>query len=219
MGILKGKNLERKMKRTILFLAILLAAVALATSLAIVLSIHAQKNGESSFLSSLFKGTSVSAALTSHATPTPYSPKVSSLAAAQIALSFAGDGISIASTPTLVTYNDKYAYEVDLLDGSKIYIDSSTGALLFNSLTNGATAAISSIQAANIAAKFFGGGEVYGVNRIIYKNTIGYAVAFWNGDAAFVDMRGNVLYNERSGSGVTPAQPTINVDPNSGDHE
>jgi hypothetical protein len=207
------------MKRSILFLAILLAAVTLVTSLAIVLSVNAQKNGGSSFLSSLFKGSSVSAALTSNATPTPYSPKISSYGAAEIALSYAGDGISIATTPTLVTYDGKYAYKVDLLDGSKLYIDSSTGALLFNSLTNGTTAAISSMQAARIATNFFGSGEVYGVNRIIYRNTIGYAVAFLNGNAAFVDMRGNVLYNEKAGNGMAPAQPGIDVDPDSVDHE
>ncbi len=205
------------MKRTILFISIILTALTLAVGAGIVKAFQNRIQVQTVETSSLTSYSEVPVSLPVQATPTPYTPVLSSDQAAQLALAAAGEGAAINGIPTLVSFNGTTAYEVILNDGSKLYIDATSGALLYNSLTGDATAAIGSVQAAQIATTYFGGGEVYGVSRVQYQNSTGYAVYFWNGNVAVVDMRGNVLYGQIANTNQTA--PTTNVGEEEDDHD
>lgn len=132
------------------------------------------------------------AALQQQSTQTAASQKISVDQAVQIASAKAGENESLQSLPELVNYQGSSAYEVSFTDG-KVYIDSKTGAILFD----GVVPPITSQQAGEIAGQYLGGmNPKYASIKLININGTPIYQVIFSGDkeyVVFIDMKGNVL--------------------------
>ena len=103
-------------------------------------------------------------------------------------------GLSVANSPELVSYNGTSAYEVNSTDGMQIYIDSQTGAVLYNSLTGSSAKVITDQEAVLAAQAYMPGYQLNIVTQSVYNNQPVYIVEFTTGDQVYVNLSGQVVY-------------------------
>ena len=63
----------------------------------------------------------------------------------------------MSNPPELVNYNGSTAYEINSWEGIKLYVDSLSGAVLFNSLTGSAAKAVTDQEAIQAAMNYMPG--------------------------------------------------------------
>jgi len=119
---------------------------------------------------------------------TQYSPDQ----AAEIADAAALSGATRTGDPTLVNFEGTVAYEVSY-DYGNIYVDASTGELIFNGTISLEPSLITADQAAQIAASYMGKNDVYRVELVPLYDQMVFRVKFGNSDAIFVDQYGTIL--------------------------
>jgi hypothetical protein len=132
----------------------------------------------------------------SNSAATQFSPEQ----AAEIADASAISGASRTGEPALVNFEGAVAYEVPY-DYGNIYIDATTGELIFNGTINLEPSPITAEQAAQIAASYMGKGDVYNVELVALYDQMVFRVKFSNSDAVFVDQYGNILLVRLAPSG------------------
>jgi uncharacterized membrane protein YkoI len=117
-----------------------------------------------------------------------FSPEQAALAADAAANSSA----TRMGEPELVNFEGTVAYEVPY-DFGNIYVNATTGEVIFNGTVSQAPSLITAEQAAQIAANYMGNSNVlYVETDSLYGNSV-FKVKFANSDAVFVDQYGNIL--------------------------
>lgn len=185
------------MKRSTLFISVLLTAITLGV------------------IGGVFKAASASRTVAANPayvapvnyqiiTPTAQSPAdlqsitiaaaVTADQAAQVALAAALPNSALASQPELVDFNGVMAYEVKLADGSVLYVDAQTSALLYNSLTGTTNPVVTVDNALKAASIYLNNYEIYAYGLATYQNQPVYVVLFNNSTQVLIDMRGQVVY-------------------------
>ncbi|MEX2162434.1 MAG: PepSY domain-containing protein [Anaerolineales bacterium] len=122
----------------------------------------------------------------------PVATTISPEGAVQIALGSALSGAQLQGEAQLVNYEGIVAYEVPF-DIGNIYIDATSGDLLFNGTINLEPSPITAEQAAQIAAGYMGRSDVFKVETVQLYGLNVYRVKFSNSDAVFVDQYGQIL--------------------------
>lgn len=102
-------------------------------------------------------------------------------------------GLTVANPPELVNYNGTPAYEVKSNDGTQLYIDSQSGAILYNSLTGGTASVITDKAAIQAAQTYFPYDTFASITKSTYNGVPVYLVVFTSGDQAFVNLAGQVV--------------------------
>lgn len=118
--------------------------------------------------------------------------QVSPEQASQLASEVALGGAQLTGTPELVNYEGTVAYEVPFSAGN-IYIDATTGNLLFNGTISLEPSPVTPEQAAQVAASYMGNTNVYRVDIVELYGMNVYRVKFSNSDVVFVDQFGQIL--------------------------
>jgi hypothetical protein len=103
-------------------------------------------------------------------------------------------GMTVTNPPELVNYNGTTAYEVKSSEGTQVYIDSKSGALLYNSLTGTSASVISDKDAIQAASTYMPGYTFASITRSVYNGQQVYVVAFTSGDQVYVNLAGQVVY-------------------------
>ncbi len=91
-----------------------------------------------------------------------------------------------------MNFEGTVAFEVPY-DYGNIYIDATTGELIFNGTINLEPNPITAEQAAQIAASYLGKGKVLHVDLVSLYSQVVFRVKFGNSDAVFVDQYGTIL--------------------------
>ena len=112
--------------------------------------------------------------------------------AAEVADSAALSGATRTGEPALVNFEGSVAYEIPY-DYGNIYVDATTGDLIFNGTINLEPSPITAEQAAQIAAGYMGRSDVYHVEVVPLYDQMVFRVKFSNSDAVFVDQYGTIL--------------------------
>ncbi len=121
--------------------------------------------------------------------------QISPVSAAQIATQAAPSGAVLSGIPELVNFEGTVAYEA-AFDLGKIYVNASTGEVLYNGTLTSVASVPSTIgpeQAAFVAASYMGSRDIYRVDLVSLGGQEVYRVKFANGDAVFVDVYGQIL--------------------------
>jgi hypothetical protein len=136
----------------------------------------------------------------SEAAPTPIPAQMTALSLEKIysvaAAATQGWANIQTSQPEQVEYQGKSAYEVALSNGGNMYIDSSSGEVLYNSLTGSAKNVITAEEAKNAAITYLKGGGVFRVDPSLYNGQPAYRVIFDVGHRIYVGLNGDILYVE-----------------------
>ncbi len=103
-------------------------------------------------------------------------------------------GLTVTQPPELVNYNGTPAYDVISAEGTQLYIDSKSGALLYNSLTGNSTSVITDQQAIQAATNYMPGYTFANLTKSVYNGLQVYVVAFTSGDQVYVNLAGQVVY-------------------------
>ncbi|HLD93116.1 MAG TPA: hypothetical protein VI703_02810 [Anaerolineales bacterium] len=112
--------------------------------------------------------------------------------ATELALASALSGSQLTGEAQLVNFEGSVAYEVPFNLGN-IYIDATSGALLFNGTINLLPSPITQEQAAQIASTYMGRTDVYKIEVVQLYGFDVFRVKFLNSDAVFVDPYGQIL--------------------------
>ena len=124
--------------------------------------------------------------------PTPTALAVDQ--ALQIAIEAAGEsGMDVTGHTEMVNYNGIVSYEVQLSDGSILYLDAVSGSVLYNSLTGGPGKVIDDKQALFDAVTYMKGGQVVSVEKSSYENQPAYLVTFSDGTKVYVNLAGQII--------------------------
>lgn len=187
------------MKRSTLFISILLAAITLGVIAGVIKAVGAYRAAAatSAYVPPVaYQLVSPTAQPTADLQPAALVPAITADQAAQVALAAALPNSALASQPELVDFNGVMAYEVKLTDGSTLYVDAQTGALLYNSLTGTSNPVVSVDNALMAAATYLNNYDIYAYGLATYQNQPVYAVLFNNSARVLIDMRGQVVYVE-----------------------
>lgn len=143
-----------------------------------------------------------------------FSPELATEVADDSALS----GATRTGEPALVNFEGTVAYEVPY-DYGNIYVDATTGELIFNGTINLEPSPITAEQAAQIAVGYMGKGEVHLVDLVPLYGQMVFRVKFSNSDAVFVDQYGTILLVRLAPSGGSGSAGTSSGDHEDDDHE
>ncbi len=185
------------MKRSTLFISILLTAITLGVIGGVIKAAGASRAAaaNSAYVAPItYQILTPTAQPAIEVQPVSISPAITADQAARVALSAALPNSALASQPELVDFSGVMAYEVKLTDGSTLYVDAQTGALLYNSLTGTANPVVTADNALLAASTYLNNYDVYAYGLTIYQNQPVYAVLFNNSAQVLVDMRGQVVY-------------------------
>jgi hypothetical protein len=144
--------------------------------------------------------------------------------ATEIADAAALGGASRTGDPALVNFEGTIAFEVPY-DFGNIYIDATTGEIIFNGTISLEPTPITAEQAANIAASYLGRSDVYHVDIVELYGQMVFRVKFGNSDAVFVDQYGTILLvrlapeNGGNGGGSGESQEEDHDDDHEEEHE
>lgn len=133
--------------------------------------------------------------------------------AVEVADAAALSGATRSGEPTLVNFEGTVAYEVPF-DYGNIYVDATTGELIFNGTINLEPSLITAEQAAQIAAGYMGRTDVYHVELVPLYDQMVFRVKFANSDAVFVDQYGTILLVR-----LAPSDGGGSGESGSGEHE
>ncbi len=120
--------------------------------------------------------------------------------AGQTAFQAAGFSENFTSTPNLVNFEGKVAYQVPLQGGYIAYVDAVSGNLLYNPFTGDATATVASDQALQTASQYLKNNTIYGWGVALYQQLPVYEIGFQNGDIVLVNPHGQVVYVQQASS-------------------
>ena len=109
--------------------------------------------------------------------------------AAEIARQAAGKGRITVAAPDLVSFEGKPAYEVVFNQGS-IYVDSQTGAVLYNGTV---PQTITADKAAEVASQYLNLTDILQVDQVTIGNQPRYRIIFGDGTMAWVDLTGQIV--------------------------
>jgi len=112
--------------------------------------------------------------------------------ATELALGSALSGSQLTGEAQLVNFEGLVAFEVPFNLGN-IYIDATTGELIFNGTINLQPSPVTQEQAAKIASTYLGRTDVYKIEIVRLYGIDVFRVKFLNGDAVFVDPYGQLL--------------------------
>lgn len=143
---------------------------------------------------------------------------VSAEQAVQLAQEAAANGAQLNGQAELVDFEGTVAYEVPF-DQGKIYIDATTGEVLYNGTQSVVPAPISPEQAAQIAANYMGNSNVYRVELGYLNGQEVYRVKFVNGDAVFVGIYGDLQMVRLAASGSSSTSQSGQNNHEEGEHE
>jgi hypothetical protein len=125
----------------------------------------------------------------------PTAPVISPDQAIQKARTSVGSyGLTMSNPPELVNYNGSTAYEINSWEGIKLYVDSLSGALLFNSLTGSAAKAVTDQEAIQAAMNYMPGFTYASLSKSVYNGQQVDIVTFTSGDQVYVNLAGQVVY-------------------------
>jgi uncharacterized membrane protein YkoI len=196
------------MKRNLaLLMSLALTVFAAFTAFSVFQAVTAAPNGGAAFAQAKVdssKASTVSDAALAALAPTDAVSQISPDLAAQIAAQTAASGAVLSGNAELVNFQGTVAYEV-VFDSGKIYVDASTGAVLYNGTVSSAPATIGPDQAAFVAATYMGRADIYRVDLVSLGGHDVYRVKFSNGDAIFVDVYGQILQVRLASTGSPSA--------------
>jgi len=109
-----------------------------------------------------------------------------------MAVAFEAAGDYPLSEPELVNYNGTAAYEVRFEKGN-VYVDATTGAILFNGIQNPAAQTIDANQAARLAVAYIGSGDIQAASVVTYNGSSVYQITFANGQVVYVSLTGKIV--------------------------
>jgi len=115
---------------------------------------------------------------------------VSSDSAMSVAFEAAGD--YPLSVPELVNFNGTAAYEVRFEKGN-IYVDATSGTILYNTIASSAAQSISAEQAARLAVAYIGNGDIRAIDVTTYNGSRVYRFTFANGQVVYVSLAGKIV--------------------------
>jgi hypothetical protein len=185
------------MKRSVIFLSVLLTAITLGVVGGVfkVASASRAAAANPAYAAPVtYQIISPTAQSTTDMQPIPIAAAITTEQAAQVALAAVLPNSALASQPELVDFNGVMSYEVKLADGSRLYVDAQTGALLYNSLTGTANPVITADNALKAASTYLNNEDVYAYGLTTYQNQPVYVVLFNNSAQVLIDMRGLVVY-------------------------
>ena len=132
-------------------------------------------------------------------TPTPQVIDVIEASlAGEDAIAAAGFNETFTSTPNLVDFQGKVAYQVSMQGGYIAYVDAVSGILLYNPFTGDATATITSDEALQVASQYLNDNSINGWGAVLYQQLPVYEVGFQNGDIVLVNPHGQVVYVQQA---------------------
>jgi len=132
-------------------------------------------------------------------TPTPQVIDVIEASlAGEDAVAAAGFNETFTSTPNLVDFQGKVAYQVSMQGGYIAYVDAVSGILLYNPFTGDATATITSDEALQVASQYLNDNSINGWGAVLYQQLPVYEVGFQNGDIVLVNPHGQVVYVQQA---------------------
>lgn len=136
----------------------------------------------------------VELALAQQPTPEPHTTAVTQEQAIQLAMQAVGITDPFMSGKTeLVEYSGVEAFQVDLSNGYKLYLNAQTGEILYNSLIGGPGQIIDEEKAIFDAVTYMKGGSVTSVERTTYKEQDVFLVTFVSGDQVYVNLAGQIV--------------------------
>jgi hypothetical protein len=185
------------MKRSVIFISILLTAITLGVIGGVFKSANASRAAAANPAYAApvtYQIITPAAQSTTDMQPITIAAAITADQAAQAALVAALPNSALASQPELVDFNDVMSYEVKLADDSILYVDAQTGALLYNSLTGTANPVITADNALKAASTYLNNNDVYAYGLSSYQNQPVYVVLFNNSVQVLIDMRGQVVY-------------------------
>lgn len=94
--------------------------------------------------------------------------------------------------PELVNYNGTIAYEVKFKNGN-IYVDATSGQILFNGLSVTSTQSINADQAVQLAVAYVGNSNITDVEVDTYNGSRVYKIEFANGQEIYVSLTGQIV--------------------------
>lgn len=94
--------------------------------------------------------------------------------------------------PELVDYNGKVAYEVKFANGN-IYVDATTGQILFNGISSAIKQTITADQAAKLAISYVGNSNIEDIEVKTYNGSRVYMIKFQNGQEVYVGLDGTIV--------------------------
>ncbi len=141
-------------------------------------------------LTQLANSTSTSDSSSQSASDLNSSYPVTKEMAMSIAFQTAGD--YPLSEPELVDYNGTVAYEVKFQNGN-IYVDATTGQILFNGISAPAAQTITADQAAKIAVAYLGNSAITDIEVGSYSGSRVYEIKFANGQEVYVSLAGKIV--------------------------
>lgn len=109
-----------------------------------------------------------------------------------MAIAYQSAGDYALSEPELVNYDGTAAYEVRFQNGA-IYVDATTGEILFNAIQAPSAQSISAEQAARLAVAYIGSGDIQSVAVTSYNGSSVYGITFTNGKVVYVSLTGKIL--------------------------
>jgi uncharacterized membrane protein YkoI len=107
------------------------------------------------------------------------------------------------SDPELVNYNGTVAYEVKFKNGT-IYVDATSGQILFNGLSVSQATSITAEEAVKLAVAYLGNSNVADIEISSYNGSKVYAVKFTNGQQIYVSLSGQIVAVQLPSSTSTP---------------
>ena len=118
--------------------------------------------------------------------------------ATQAAQQLVGTGQTVLKPAALVDYQGKIAYEVTF-DKGPVYVDASSGAILFNGT---GPVQITADMAAQIASDYLNYKNILQIDKVTVGNRLLYRVIFKNGYIAYLDMTGQI-------TNINPPESTV----------
>jgi hypothetical protein len=195
---------ENKMKKSAIIISILITTLVLGTVAGVVKAVSvSQTNAKVQELEQtiqareeLYKQTIEEAnTRLAQIQTNPTASAISPDQAIQNARSAVGSfGLTMSNPPELVNYNGSRAYEINSWEGIKLYVDSLSGAVLFNSLTGSAAKAVTDKEAIQAAMNYMPGYTFASISKSVYNGQQVDIVTFTSGDQIYVNLAGQVVY-------------------------
>jgi hypothetical protein len=196
------------MKKSAIILSILITTLVLGTVAGVVKAVSVSQTNakvqeleqtiqarEELYKQTIEEANARLAQLQTISTGSPTASLISPDQAIQNAKSAVGSfGLTMSNPPELVNYNGSTAYEINSWEGIKLYVDSLSGAVLFNSLTGSAAKAVTDQEAIQAAMNYLPGYTFASMSKSVYNGQQVDIVVFTSGDQVYVNLAGQVVY-------------------------
>jgi hypothetical protein len=199
---------ENKMKKSAIIISILITTLVLGTVAGVVKAVSVSKTNakvqeleqtiqarEELYKQTIEEANTRLAEFQTNPAGNPTASVISADKAIQNARTAVGSyGLTMSSPPVLVNYNGSRAYEINSWEGIKLYVDSLSGAVLFNSLTGSAAKVVTDQEAIQAALNYMPGYVFASISKSVYNGQQVDIVTFTSGDQVYVNLAGQVVY-------------------------